>query len=305
MTEHEYGVDLITFYHPSFWGVSSYDEIMELRRRDPAAVWNRILDGCASTGITAMEMTFPPADTSSATDAFGSAAGFRAELESRGLRVMSSFHMATDWMPGVDVAAEVDRALEHASFLAEAGGDVLVAGPPMRRSRDAQPPFFVDLAFASAFADVAHAVGDAIQRIGVRLALHTEAHSSFCTSRDVELLLTMTDPEYVHFCPDTAHLTLAGGDAVEIARRHRERIIIAHWKDAAGRMPDGPIDLATIHDEHQKFMRPMGEGVVDWPAWAALYDTTQGAAVRLLELDAVPDPIAEMVKAKAFAESIR
>lgn len=300
----EYGVDLITFYHPSFWGVSSYDEIMELRRRDPAAIWARILDALGDAGVTAIEMTFPPADTSSAIEAFGSAAAFRAELDSRGLRLASSFHMADEWGPGADIPAEVDRALAHAGFLAEAGGETLVAGPPMRRSRDAQPPLVVDLAFASAVADTAHAVGDAIQRIGVRLALHTEAHSTFCTARDVDLLLTLTDPEYVHFCPDTAHLTLAGGDAVEIVSRHRERVIIAHWKDAVGRMPDGPIDLATIHEEHQQYMCALGTGVVDWVAWKALYDRTDGAAIRLLELDAVADPISEMRAAKAFVEGL-
>lgn len=300
----EYGVDLITFYHPSFWGVSSRDELMELRRRDPALIWSTIFDALVEAGISGIEMTFPPADTSSAVEVFGSPAGFKSELDARGLHLVSSFHMATSWGPGADIAAEVDRAVATAEFLSEAGGTILVAGPPMRRSRDAQPPLFIDHAFLSAVADTAHAVADATRRLGVRLALHTEAHSVFCTSRDVDALLQLTDPEYVDFCPDTAHLTLAGGDAVEIARRHRERIVIAHWKDAVGPMPDGPINLETIHEEHQQYMCTLGTGVVDWPAWAELYDTTPGAPVRLLELDAVADPIAEMVTAKAFVEGL-
>lgn len=300
----EYGVDLITFYHPSFWGVSSYDEIMELRRRDPVAIWSRIFDALGEAGITALELTFPPADMGSAIEAFGSSAGFKAELDGRGLRVKSGFHMASGWLPGAVVSREVDSALEYATFLAEVGGDTIVAGPPMRRSRDATSPLYVDLAFASAFAEVAHAVGDATQRIGVRLAVHTEAHSTFCTARDVDLILTVTDPEYVYFCPDTAHLTLAGGDAVEVVRRHRERVIIAHWKDAVGPMPHSPIDLATIHQEHQAYMCALGTGVVDWKAWRALYDTTDGAGTRLLELDAVADPVQEMKSAIAFVKNL-
>ncbi len=303
-TEPEYGVDLVTFYHPSFWGVHSYDEIIELKRADPAAIWNKIFSALEEAEITVIEMTFPPADMASAIEAFGSAAGFKAELDSRGLRLKSGFHMATGWGAEVDIAAEVARAVEYAEFLAAAGGDVLVAGPPMRRSRDAQPPMFVDLAFASAVADIAHAVGDATLRAGVKTALHTEAHSMFCTSRDVDLLLTLTDPEYVFFCPDTAHLVLAGGEPVEIARRHHERIVIAHWKDAIGPMPAGPIDLNTIHEEHQRFMCTLGTGVVNWRAWAELYGASHGAPVRLLELDAVPDPVAEMVAAKAFAQTL-
>lgn len=300
----EYGVDLITFYHPSFWGVGSYDDIMELRRKDPAAIWIRIFDALAEAGVSAIELTFPPADMSSAIEAFGSVAGFRAELDRRGLHVKSGFHMAFGWAPGADVPAEVDKAVEYAEFLAAAGGDTLVAGPPMRASRDAVPPRFIDLAYAEAVARVAHAVGDATLRAGVRTALHTEAHSAFCTRRDVDLLLTLTDPEYVFFCPDTAHITLAGGEPVETVTPHRGRVVIAHWKDAIGPMPDGlPID-ASIHEQHQKYMCPLGRGVVDWPAWAALYERTAGRGVRLLELDAVADPVTEMKNAKAFASGI-
>jgi sugar phosphate isomerase/epimerase len=296
-----YGVDLITFYHPSFWGVGTYDDIMEIRRRDPLAIWTRILDALTEAGISAFEMTFPPADATSAVEAFGSAAGFRRELDSRGLSLISSYHSGSGWRAGSDLAAEVDRAQELAQFVADVGGGMLVAGLPMRTSRDSVPPLFVDLAFADTVASFAHAVGDATLRVGVKTALHTEAHSTFCTRRDIDLILTATDPEYVFFCPDTAHITLAGGDAVEVVRRHADRVIIAHWKDAVGRMPEGfSIDHAIIHDQHQEYMCALGTGVVDWPAWARLYDSTAGAPWRLLELDAVPSPIDAMRAAKAF-----
>lgn len=300
----EYGVDLITFYHPSFWGVATYDDIMELRRKNPAAIWSRIFDALDEAGITAIELTFPPADMASAVEAFGSAAGFKAELDARGLHVKSGFHMADGWGPGADRQSEIDKALAYAEFLAAAGGDTLVAGPPMRLSRDANPPRFIDLEFAGAVAQTAHAVGNATLSVGVRTAIHTEAHSMFCTRRDVDLLMTITDPEYVFFCPDTAHITLSGSEPVETVAAHRERVVIAHWKDATGPMPAGlPID-GSIHEQHQAYMCSLGSGAVDWPAWAALYDRTPGSSVRLLELDAAADPVTEMKNAKAFAESI-
>lgn len=303
-TKHVYGVDLVTFYHPSFWGVETYDEIMELRQKKPETIWVKILDGLVEAGITAIEMTFPPADMASAIEVFGSAHEFKAELDQRGLVLKSGFHMATGWGPGADRKAEVAKAVEYANFIADAGGDVLVAGPPMRQSRNAVPPMFVDLSYVNAVADTAHAVGDATLRVGVKTALHTEAHSIFCTRRDVNLLLTLTDPEYIYFCPDTSHLTLAGGDPVEIVSDHLERVIIAHFKDAIGAMPSGlPIDLNTVHDEHQKYMCPLGDGVVDWPSWFTLYERSPGKSIRLLELDAVADPVKEMKAAKAFAES--
>ncbi|WGW12821.1 sugar phosphate isomerase/epimerase [Saxibacter everestensis] len=303
-TTPEYGVDLITFYDPSFWGVNSYDEIMEIRHKNPVQIWTTIFDALSEAGITAIEMTFPPADVSSALDAFGSAEGFKTELQRRGLKLKSSFHMGSGWGPGGDRNAEVAKAVEHATFLAEAGGDTLVVGPPMRKSRDANPPLFIDHAFASAVADTAHAVGNATLRLGVKTALHTEAHSMFCTRRDIDLLLGLTDPEYVFFCPDTAHITLAGGNPIDAVVAHSERVVIAHWKDAVGPMPAGlPIEGEKIHELHQGYMCTLGEGVVDWDRWITLYDKTQGSDVRLLELDAVADPIKEMKAAKAFVEN--
>src|SRR5690606_21160407 len=151
----EYGVDLVTFYHPSFWGVSSRDELMELRRRDPALIWSTIFDALVEAGISGIEMTFPPADTSSAIEVFGSPAGCKSELDARVRHVMSRYHTAPNAGPRADIAAAGDRAAARAQCLAEAGGTILVAGPPMRRSRDAQPPMFSDHAFLSSVADTA------------------------------------------------------------------------------------------------------------------------------------------------------
>lgn len=300
----EYGVDLVTFYHPSFWGVSTYEEILELRRREPETIWTRIFAALEDAGITAIEMTFPPADMASALEVFGSAREFRAELDRRGLRLKSGFHMAAGWGPGADIGAEVARATEYAQFLAESGGDVLVAGPPMK-----QPPgaarTLVDLAFATAFAQTAHAVGVATLEVGVKTALHTEAHSTFCSRHDIDLLLLATDPEVVFFCPDTAHLTLAGGDPISIVADHLERVVIAHFKDAVGPMPKGLVyDLDSVHQEHQKYMCTLGTGVVDWTSWLTLYDRSPGRSIRLLELDAVADPTAAIRAGRTFIEAL-
>lgn len=301
----EYGVDLITFYHPSFWGVSTYDEIMELRQREPETIWAKIFDALQAAGITAIEMTFPPADMSSAIDVFGSASGFKAELDARGLTLKSGFHMGTGWAPGVDVGAEVARAVDYAQFLADSGGDVLVVGPPMRQPPGSTPRTLVDLEFATAFSATAHAVGSATLDLGVKMALHTEANSTFCSRRDVDFLLGVTDPEVVFFCPDTAHLTLAGGDPIAIVQDHLDRVVIAHFKDAVGAMPKNiSYDLDSVHDEHRKYMCTLGSGVVDWVAWLELYGRSEARSLNLLELDAVEDPVTEMIAGKAFIENL-
>lgn len=299
-----YGVDLITFYHPSFWGLESYEDIVALRHRDPVAVWDRMFGALGDAGIELIEMTFPPGDRTSAIDAFGSAEGFRDAAAARGLALKSVFHGGLDWLDGTrDLDDIVAAAVEDARFAKAAGGDVLVVGPPMRTTWNAPEPVFVDLAYAGRLADVLHRVGAATLDIGVRTALHTEAHSVFCQPRDIDLILGATDPNYVFFCPDTAHITLSGGDPVEVVGRHLERAVIAHWKDATGpQTPYLPID-ENVHLSHREHMATLGTGIVDWDAWIALWARTDAADVRLLELDAVPDPVAAMVAGREFVES--
>jgi len=302
-TRTRFGVDLITFYHPAFWGVGSYDDIVALRVKDPLAMWVRILDGVAAAGIELIEMTFPPADWHSAIEAYGSAEAFRRELESRGLGLKSGFYIALDWTESTDRSKAADDAALYAAFIRDAGGDTMVVGPPMRESRDAIPPKFIDHAYMTNIADILHHVGDATLRLGVRTAVHTEAHSIFCTRRDVDLLMTLTDPEYVFMCPDTGHLTLSGADPTLVMSHHRDRMIISHWKDAIGPMPTGfPID-DDVHLAHREYFRRVGAGGIDWFAWADLIRDATVGDVTLLELDAVPDPVADMIAAREYIET--
>lgn len=301
MPETRFGVDLITFYHPQFWGVGDYDEIVELRRKDPLAMWERILDGMQAAGIELLELTFPPADWHSAIEAYGSAGAFRQELASRGLALKSGFHIALGWGADTDPSQAADEAAAYAEFIRDAGGDTMVVGPPMRRSRDAQPPLFVDHAYMSTLADILHRVGDATLRLGVKTAVHTEAHSVFCTQRDVDLLMTLTDPVYVFMCPDTGHLTLSGANPSLVMDHHRDRMVLSHWKDAIGAMPETPID-ENVHLAHREYFRRVGAGSIDWFAWNRLVNETPVSGVTLLELDAVPDPVGEMRAAREYIE---
>jgi inosose dehydratase len=296
------GVDLITFYHEKFWGVASYEDLLALAARDPAALWSRILDSVADAGITLLEMTFPPADWHSAVAAYGSGREFGAELARRGLGLKSGFHLGLGWTAETDRERAAEEAAAYAEFVKDAGGDVLVVGPPMRRSRDAVPPLFVDLAYMANLADILHRVGDATLRVGVKTAVHTEAHSVFCTARDVDLLMTLTDPEYVFLCPDTGHLTLSGANPTDVVGRHLDRLVLSHWKDATGPMPAGvPIDDG-VHLAHREYFRRVGAGAVDWFSWSDLISRTPVAGVTLLELDAVPDPVAQMRAARRYIE---
>ncbi|MFF1568049.1 sugar phosphate isomerase/epimerase family protein [Streptomyces sp. NPDC058293] len=299
----EFGVDLITFYNPAFWGLSSEAELTAYAAAKPEAAWEKILNGCAAAGISVLEITFGAADWHSVLRAFGSASAFKQELDSRGMRLKSGFYVDANWDAKADRGQIADSAASYARFIREAGGDTLVASPPMRRTWNARPVQFNDFDALKNIADIAHVVGFAALEEGVQTALHTEAHSAFCTARDVDLLLTLTDPLYVGFCPDTGHLSLAGAEPSLVTSRHRDRVLLAHWKDATGPAPLRTEIDETIHDQHREYFRRVGAGSVDWFAWGRLMREMNVTELALLELDAVADPVAEMTAAREYVES--
>jgi inosose dehydratase len=303
-----FATDVVTFYHPGFWDLDSADAVRGWALRHPGRFWERVMDALAETAVTGIELTFAPGDLDSVLRAFGSAASFRRELDARGLSVVSAFIAgsdAPDWRRGDNLPAIVADAERRAAFLAEVGAELLVTGLPMRTTFGTRPPFFVDAAYMARMADIAHVVGEAVTRHGVKLAFHTESHSTLWYERDIDLFMALTDPRYVWLCPDSCHIVLGGGDPVAVARRHAPRIALAHWKDAVG-----PIDVHltvddTIYAQQQPYMAALGTGIVDWRGWADAMTPTPGADVVLIELDEAADPVAALRAGTAVARKAR
>ena len=44
--------------------------------------------------------------------------------------------------------------------------------------------------------------------------------------------MALTDPKLFYFSPDTAHLLLAGCDVVKTLEKHKQRLMLADYKDA-------------------------------------------------------------------------
>lgn len=307
VTTRAFGVDLITFFDPAFYGVGSPEELQVLAAAEPRRIWDAILDGLQEAGIAEFEMTFAPADRLTAIAAYGSAQAFAAEVASRGLSVVSAYFADIEHAGDVtdpDTREAILTAAEtESAFLAEVGGSFLVAGLPMRRNNaqgDNLAP--VDLATAAPIADIANEVGAIAARHGVTLALHTESHSVFWTPRDVDLFLLLTDPFLVAFCPDTGHIVLGGGDPVQLVSRHRERVVIAHWKDAAGAFREKALVDGEIFERHRPYFRAAGQGVVDWPAFARTLAEIGYEGGILLELDVASDPVGQLIAARTYLE---
>lgn len=298
--------DIITFYHPRFWGLTSETELGSWAAANLDKFWSRVLSTLGEAGVSGLELTFSPGSIDNVLKAFGSAKAFRAELESRGLAVVSAFMAdAPAWSGTPDLGAIVADAERRAAFLAEAGGEILVTGLPMRKTRGVRPPMFIDQAFMAEMAGIAHAVGEAIEGAGIKLALHTESNSALWYERDIALFMAYTDPRYVWLCPDSCHITLGGGDPVRVARQHDQRIILAHWKDAVGTIDTDLTIDHSIYSQQQRYMADFGAGIVDWQAWSEAMLTTPGKDIVLLELDAASDPVAALKAGRAVVDAVR
>lgn len=307
-----YGVDLVTFYHPGFWGLEGEDvsdaTLAAHCAQDVTATWTRMLDALAAAGVTGVEVTFPPLDHASAVTAFGSGAGVREAFAERGLRIVSGFVDGTRWdtLEPAQAVAEVATYLE---FLQTVGGDVLVVGSPMEIPDGREiPTGAARTARLDAFAAATVAVAEAAAAQGVRVAIHTESHSVTVQADDVRSVLATADRlspagVVVGLCPDSAHLTLSGVDPVALAAEFADRVFVSHWKDATGAFPAERTVApgGSIHHLHREYMAPLGSGVVDWPGWAAVMATTPTADLRLLELDAAADPVSELLAARSVA----
>lgn len=310
----KFATDLVTFYDPQFWGMSggmdSLRSLFSSGQWEPKRFWDHILTASKEAGLDGIEITFPPGDWHSALSAYGSAAGFAQALREHELELCSGYF--SNRIPGTDRYANFDDPADHghllemaagyAEFLSACNSEVLLVSLPLRTSRDTSPPRFVDLKTAEPIADIVNRMAAATMQHGVKLALHPEAFSMFRNSRDVDLFMLLTDPTYVFLCPDTAQFTVAGSDPLAITQRHKDRLIITHWKDSTGPSPaDVAID-ESIYDRQIQWFAPVGQGVVDWPGWMRLLRDLNYTGWAVLELDAAPNPVADLQRIKAYIE---
>lgn len=298
--------DIITFYDPKFWGLSTFDEVLAWGAAHPRAFWDKVLTTLSGTGVTGLELTFGPGSIGNALKAYGSVEGFKSALDVAGISVVSAFVAdGPKWDGDAGIPAIVADAERRADVLAALGAEILVCGLPMRKTFGERPPVFVDGRYMQVMADIAHTVGDAVSQKGIKLALHTESNSTLWYERDIDLFMALTDPRYVWLCPDSCHIALGGGNPVQVAERHSQRIALAHWKDALGPIEGHLVIDATIYEQQQRYMADFGKGVVDWAGWAAAMARTPGRDIALIELDVAADPVAALREGLAVVSRYR
>lgn len=127
---------------------------------------------------------------------------------------------------------------------------------------------------------IANEVGRHAKSLGVTLCFHPHYGTCVFSQSDIDYFAAHTDPEYVSFCPDTAHTTLAGIDPVALIHQLGKRIAFVHLKDVdtyALSKAEGHAKMATF--------RALGHGTVNFPAIKAALEEEGYDGVLCVELD--------------------
>jgi inosose dehydratase len=217
----------------------------------------------------------------------------RPLLEAHGLALVSGWYSAE--LVTRDEKAEIAAMRGHLELLkalgspvmvfAETTGEIInnVGAPASARPR---------LTTAAQWKQLGQrftAVADHMLESGVRMAVHHHMGTVVESAEDVDRLMENSGPS-VGLLLDTGHMTFAGGDPLEVAKRHAQRIVHVHCKDirryalAACRGRDVSFSQAVL----QGLFTAPGDGIVDY---AGLFAILAGAGYRgWLVQEAEQDP---------------
>ena len=225
------------------WGLGS-----NLWNSFPRVPFTDILDVMKDTGFIGLRVTqFPQIlQTYNITSA-----QMKKEADKRGCSIVTiSFNGAThDPAKRAEVVAKAKTAM---TFLKEFDANHLVVFSP-NRTNGAAPGAF------QAMCESFNAIGAAAREMGFYAGLHNHVGEIVQNPDEVDRCMAMTDPKLFYFSPDTAHLHLAGCDVVKTLAKHKDRLMLADYKDAKrleNAKPDS-FDIKTIYD--------LGDGEIDFP----------------------------------------
>jgi sugar phosphate isomerase/epimerase len=261
------------------WGLGS-----NLWNYFPRVPFTDILDVMRDTGFIGLRLTqFPQIlKTYDLT-----AAQMEKEASRRGCQIVTiSFNGPThDPAHRSEVIANAKTAM---TFLKEFGANHLVVFSPNRNQTGAPGAFE---SMCACFNEIGAAAGE----MGFRAGLHNHMGQIVQTPDEVDRCMAMTDPKLFHFSPDTAHLHLAGCDVVKTLEKHKQRLMMADYKDAkrpTDAKPDS-FDRNSIFD--------LGDGEIDFRGCHRVLKSISFKGWLIVDLDiARPGPRASYERCEAY-----
>ena len=262
------------------------------------ADWDRVLRYQKALGFDGIELA--PWDFPVLIPLFGSPEAYTAFARERGVEVSGMFH-------GVDGGH--DRA-RHADVL-ESGKravDTLVQFRGIHLNTCPTSNYFGNGPLTrdqvQACSEVITEIGRYATDRGIKIGLHNEFFCAVNRENHREFI-ELTDPRYVHYCVDTAQISIMGEDLLDFYETYHERICTFHLKDTASlNLPDDIrySQAPEIADDGTRWFWEPGEGVLDL---AGLYRLLAKHAFRgwiSIETDGTPDLLASMALTRYFID---
>lgn len=178
-----------------------------------------------------------------------------------------------------DIEASLETAKAQVKFLADVGGKWYNCqnggfgdnGPSERPTN----PEMIDK-----MCEITNRLGEYAKSLGVTVCFHPHYGTCVFSQSDIDYFAAHTNPEYVSFCIDTAHTTLAGMDPAALIRQYGSRLAFMHLKDVDTytlSKAEGPAKMGTF--------RALGHGTVNFPAVKAALEEVGYDGVLCVELD--------------------
>ena len=190
---------------------------------------------------------------------------FKALLIEKKLKVTANYFGGDFHDPGKrnEILSSFRNTLENLKFY---DAKVVVIGPPGRGNwsdyhhdsgggDESEIPGKI-----KAMAPFLNELGKIARDSGMEIGLHPHLNTIVETPAEIDMIMELTNPNYVSMAPDTGHIQLGGGDPVAIIRKYSHRLCYFHLKDVTGTF------------ERPNFgpnLRELGNGKVDFPAMMA------------------------------------
>lgn len=236
---------------PCSWGALEFD------LQGTAASYEIVLDEMQKTGYSGTELGdwgFMPTDP----------AQLQTELQKRSLTLLGAF-VPVALKEQKNHAAGVDSALRVARLLAAVQGNtpfIVLADEngsiPVRTQHAGRvsPGMGLSQAEWLTFARGAERIARAVkEETGLRLVFHHHCAGYVETPAEVDMLLSLTDPNLVGLCLDTGHYQFAGGDPLTFLQQNASRVWHMHFKDCH------PAIAAESRSQGWDYFTSVGKGV--------------------------------------------
>ncbi len=236
---------------PCSWGV------LEFELEQESAGYEQVLDEIKSTGYSGTELGdwgFMPTDPPA----------LRQELDKRTLTLVGAFvpvflKNKSAHPEGIATAVKIAGLMADAGFpeafivLADNNGTVKERTLNAGRVTDSMGLSSGEWKiFARGAEEVARQVKN---ETGLRTVFHHHCAGYVETPREIETLLSLTDPSLLGLVLDMGHYAFGGGDPLEALKKYRERIWHIHYKDCEPTIAD------RSRNQRWNYFKSIGNGV--------------------------------------------